>query len=252
IASVISSSPRPDGARPATASCTAGVNRYTPTRARSLLGRCGFSSRPISWPAPSSSATPNCRGSSTAVSMIWASGLDARNSSTSPVMPPTMKLSPRYITKSSSPRNSLATRTACASPRGCLPDVGHFQPERVARTDRRTDGRLRVADHDPHLGDSGVADRLQAIEQHGLVRHGDQLLGRGVGDRPKPRPRSSGQDEGFHGPEAYRGRRPPSNTVYGLVKTTISSPDTTMREPTQVSKLARSCSRTTLAVRMTI
>ena len=44
------------------------------------------------------------------------------NSSTRAVIPPTMKLSPRYITKSSSPRNSLATRTACARPSGasCL------------------------------------------------------------------------------------------------------------------------------------
>ena len=75
IASVISSSPRHDGASPATASCTAGVNRYTPTSARSLFGCCGFSSRPTSWPAPSSSATPNCRGSATEVSMMWASGL---------------------------------------------------------------------------------------------------------------------------------------------------------------------------------
>src|SRR4029077_20924738 len=98
----------------------------------------------------------------------------------------------------------------------------------------------------------GVADRLQAIEQHGLVSHGDQLLGRGVGNRPKRRPRSPGQNEGFHGPEPYRGRRPPSTPVYGLVRTTMSSPDTTMREPTQVSTLARSCKRTTLAVRMTI
>ena len=118
MASVISSSPRPDGVSAATASCTAGVNRYTPTSARSLLGCSGFSSKPTSTPAPSSSATPNCRGSATEVSMIWASGLAARNSSTSAVIPPTMKLSPRYMTKSSSPRNSLATRTACASPNG--------------------------------------------------------------------------------------------------------------------------------------
>src|SRR5262249_50750047 len=136
--------------------------------------------------------------------------------------------------------------------RGRLLDIGYFQSERLTRADRRTDLRLRIADHDPHLDDSGVADRLQAIEQHGLVSHGDQLLGRGVGDRPKPRPRSSGQDEGFPGPEAYRGRRPPPTTAYGLVRTTMSSPDTTMREPTQVSTLARSCNRTTLAVRMTI
>ena len=69
-------------------------------------------------PAPSSSATPNCRGSVTAVSKMCASGRDARNSSTTPAIPPTMKLSPRYITKSSSPRNSRATSTACASPSG--------------------------------------------------------------------------------------------------------------------------------------
>jgi hypothetical protein len=88
-------------------------------------------------------------------------GLDARNSSTSAVMPPTMKLSPRYITKSSSPRNSLLTRTACASLSGAdCRMLGHLQPERLARVDRGTDCWLGVADHDPHLGNSRAADRL--------------------------------------------------------------------------------------------
>ncbi len=37
----------------------------------------------------------------------------------------------------------------------------------------------------------------------------------------------------------------------GLVKTTMSSPDTTSSEPSQVSRLARSCNTRTLAIRMT-
>ena len=51
MASVISSSPRCDGTSPAIASCTAAVNKYTPTSARSLFGRSGFSSKPTTWPA---------------------------------------------------------------------------------------------------------------------------------------------------------------------------------------------------------
>jgi dTDP-4-dehydrorhamnose 3,5-epimerase len=47
--------------------------------------------------------------------------------------------------------------------------------------------------------------------------------------------RLSGQDEGLH----------------GLVSTTMSSPDTTRNEPTQVITLARSCKMTMLAIRMT-
>jgi hypothetical protein len=122
IASVISSSFRHEGLSWATASWMAGVNMYTPTRARSLFGCWGFSSSPTTLPLSSSSATPNARGSVTRVSMICASGRVARNSSVSWVMPPTMKLSPRYMTKSSSPRKSRATSTACASPSGwsCL------------------------------------------------------------------------------------------------------------------------------------
>ncbi len=74
MAWVISNSPRPEGRMARTASWIAGVKRYTPTSARSLLGCSGFSSRPITWPSASSSATPKERGSGTWVSRIWASG----------------------------------------------------------------------------------------------------------------------------------------------------------------------------------
>ena len=58
MASVISSSPRALGAMALTLSNTAGVNRYTPTRARSLRGSLGFSTSRATQPSPSSSAMP--------------------------------------------------------------------------------------------------------------------------------------------------------------------------------------------------
>jgi hypothetical protein len=82
---------------------------------------------------------------------------------------------------------------------GGLPDIGHLQAERAAVTDRRLDRRGGVADHDPDVGDPRVPDRLKAVEQDGLVRHGEQLLGRGVRDRTEPGTRTPGENQGFHG-----------------------------------------------------
>ena len=119
-------------------------------------------------------------------------------------MPPTMKLSPRYITKSSSPRKSLATSTACASPSGwLLPDVGGADPERGAVADRLLDRGRGIADHEADIGDPGVGDRLQAVEEDRLVRHREQLLGGGVGDRAQPRPGPSRQDQRLSSPGKY-------------------------------------------------
>ena len=102
-------------------------------------------------------------------------------------MPPTMKLSPRYMTKSSSPRKSARDQDAWARPSGAvLRDVGDLQAERRAVADRVLDRGRRVADHDPDVGDAGLGDGLQTVEQDGLVGHRQQLLGRGVGDRPQP------------------------------------------------------------------
>ena len=57
MASVISSSPRAEGLMALADSMIDGLNMYTPTRARSLLGSGGFSTRRTTRPS-SSSATP--------------------------------------------------------------------------------------------------------------------------------------------------------------------------------------------------
>ncbi len=80
-----------------------------------------------------------------------------------------------------------------------LPDIGHIEAERAAVTDRLADRRLGVADHDPYVRDTRIADRLQAIKQNRLVRDRQQLFGGGVGDRPEPAPRPPRQDQGLHG-----------------------------------------------------
>ena len=85
--------------------------------------------------------------------------------------------------------------------RSGLPDVRDVEPERGAVADRRLDRRRGVSDDDADLGDAGVADRLQAIEQHRLVGDRHKLFGRSMRDRAQPRPRAPGQDEGFHDAE---------------------------------------------------
>ena len=117
MASVISSSLRKLGLMRLTDSKIAGLNRYTPTSARSLFGSFGFSMSRTTRPF-SSSATPNICGSGTCASRICAAGRSRWNSSTNGAMPLLSRLSPRYITNGSWPRNPSLMSTACARPRG--------------------------------------------------------------------------------------------------------------------------------------
>ena len=56
--------------------------------------------------------------------------------------------------------------------RSGLADVGDLEPECGSVTDGRLDRRGGVTDDDPDFADTGVADRLQAVEQHRLVGDG--------------------------------------------------------------------------------
>ena len=92
-------------------------NRYTPTSARSLRGSVGFSTS---------------RAVSVAVELGDAVGVRigdllqqdecvrtvSSKARTNGVMPSLRRLSPRYMTNGSSPRNSSAMSTACANPSG--------------------------------------------------------------------------------------------------------------------------------------
>ncbi len=200
MAWVISSSPRQEGSMRGRPRGSAGVKRYTPTRARSLLGCFGFSSRLTTRPlVVELGDTERASGRGPGSAGSAASGRSARNSSTRPVMPPTMKLSPRYITKSSSPRKSRAMRTAWARPSGCvLGDVGDVDTELGAVADGFPDLVGGVADDDPDLGDAGIGDGLQSVEEHGLVGDGHQLLGRCMGDRTQASARATGENKSLH------------------------------------------------------
>ena len=60
--------------------------------------------------------------------------------------------------------------------RRILPDVGDGEPERRAVADRGPDLGLRVADDDTCLHDTGVAQRLEPVEEHRLVGDRHELL----------------------------------------------------------------------------
>ena len=77
-----------------------------------------------------------------------------------------------------------------------LEDVGDADPEARAVSGRLFDlaAGLR-GDHDPDLLDPGLGHRLDAVEQHRLVGHGNELLGARVGDRAQPRALAPRQDQ---------------------------------------------------------
>src|SRR5690348_12612648 len=199
MASVISSSPRADGAMASAAAKMCWSKQYTPTSARSLGGCFGFSTSRRTRGSPdispfvalaalpdSSSATPNSPGFSTGVSRMRQ--LSAQSgvpkvrtigASGSPI-----RLSPRNMMKRSSPRNARAVSTACAPARA----VAH----------RGADLLVGVADDDAHLTDAGLQQRFDGVEEHGLVRQRQQLLGARVGERAQARAFAAAQDQSFH------------------------------------------------------
>ena len=74
--------------------------------------------------------------------------------------------------------------------RGFLPDIGDIEPERMAIADGPLNGRRGLTDNDPDVGNAGVPYGVKAIEQNGLIGHGNQLLGERMRNRAKPTARS--------------------------------------------------------------
>ena len=152
MASVISSSPRDEGSMAATPRGSAS-NRYTPTSARSDGGSPASRRGGRRGPSPSSSATPNRCGSGPRLRRIWATGAAGSPSSVGPAPPPgqprsarrtrctpcLIRLSPRYMTKSSSPRNSQAISTQWARPRARPGEERDLEPPPGTVADRRQD-----------------------------------------------------------------------------------------------------------------
>ena len=74
-------------------------------------------------------------------------------------------------------------------------------PNAAAVAGRRADlvAGLR-RDDDPDLGDAGLDQRLDPVEEHGLVGDGHELLRRGVGDRAQPRAGAAREDQSLKAP----------------------------------------------------
>src|SRR5205823_1027993 len=82
--------------------------------------------------------------------------------------------------------------------RRLLADVGGLHPEGRAVPERRADLVLGVPDDDSDIGDSRVADGLDAVKENRLVRDRNELLGARVRDGAEPRALAAAQDEGLH------------------------------------------------------
>src|SRR3954465_14170829 len=101
-----------------------------------------------------------------------ACGSWVRNASTSSVIPPWSRLSPRYMTNGESPRNGSAVSTPGARAGGAargvggvgglvLDDVGDPHAELAAVAGRGADLVTRLGrDDDPDLGDPRLGHRL--------------------------------------------------------------------------------------------
>src|SRR5581483_1692977 len=76
--------------------------------------------------------------------------------------------------------------------------------------------RLR-RDDDPDLADAGRGQRLDPVEEDGLVRHRHELLGARVGDRAEAAAGAPGEDQAFqllHGRNAMQFRPAPGLTSF--------------------------------------
>ena len=77
-----------------------------------------------------------------------------------------------------------------------LLDVLDLETEVRAVTHRGADLSAGLRRHDDaHLADARLGHGLEPVEEHGLVRHGHELLGAGVRERPQARALSARQDQ---------------------------------------------------------
>ena len=207
MASVISSSPRADGSiaahRVVDRAGRTGTRRRAPgpTAGRPASRRAARRRR-----RRRASAMPKRCGSGTCLSRICAAGGSSpargppRRRATNAPRSCSSRLSPRYITKSSSPRKSRAMSTQWARPSGASWGMYVIVGARTASRRRRAAmiSSRGVADDDADLGDAGRDHGLDPVEQDRLVGDRHQLLGAGVGDRPQAGAGTAGEDQSLH------------------------------------------------------
>jgi len=99
--------------------------------------------------------------------------------------------------------------------RRVLADVGDLSAPAGTVADRGDDLVGGVAHDDADLLDARLDHVLDAVEQDRLVRHRDQLLRAGVGDRPQPGTGAAGEDETLHRRSIVGGARRPRLCVTG-------------------------------------
>jgi hypothetical protein len=80
-----------------------------------------------------------------------------------------------------------------------LLDIRDRDAESAAVADGVADLLARVTHHDADLEDSGSGQRLDPVEEDGLIGDGNELLGGREGDGTEPGPAPAGQDEALHG-----------------------------------------------------
>ena len=213
MASVISSSPRAEGAIARTASWIVGSNRYTPTRARSDGGSSGFSTRRDDV----AGGVEGGDAEAVRVGHLLEQDLRDRRLGRRPgrlegvhergevlLEQVVAEVHDEVVVAEEVAGDQHAVGQA---ERGVLGDVRDRGPEPAAVTERRADLGAGVTGDHADLDDPGGDHRVDAVEQDRRVGHGHQLLGPRVGDRPQAGAGAAGQDQGLHRPRSVRRRR---------------------------------------------
>ena len=173
MASVISSSPRHDGLRCRTASCTEGLKMYTPTSARLLFGLLwlllqadhlpGF----VEFRHTEVTRIGHRREHDLRVRPLGAELLYQRGDAADDEV--VAEVHDEVVLAKVVPGHEDGV---CQAERRRLPDVGGAETKRRAVTYRRLDRLRGIPHHQPDIGNAGIADGLEAVKQDRLISHG--------------------------------------------------------------------------------
>ena len=190
IASVISSSPRALGSIARAASWTHGREHVDADERQVCCGSRRLLDQPHDALAARARRRRSARGRAPGSAGSARRRPRSRKRSTRSTMPPCSRLSPRYMTNGSrrgtAPRSAPRAPGRRARPARCRsPCTPNCEPSpAAARISSPVSGAMMI----PTSSIPAAGDRLDAVEQHGLVGDRHELLGAGVGDRPQARP----------------------------------------------------------------